>query len=296
MKKLLLSITMLSTAFAANLNAQTLTNGNFEGAFTEFSTFPGNYDIDGFTNGWLNAPETTAPHAGLKSLKLTTSVDAALNSALSWGDPEDKLTGFVSYVYKGVIADPSELNLDFWYKNTSVGTDSSYVGMMVYDTVGTTTAADDKVLYFAELMLTTTTANWTNETFTMTQNTNAGVPVTGTANKFEIYAVSSTRGFWDYNTPTVGETLWLDDLVLANTASVKNVTANEFKISPNPATDVVNVSLKNNGEVITLTSAEGKVIETRVANNATESFDVKGLTAGVYFFTVGTTTEKVIIK
>jgi hypothetical protein len=79
-------------------------------------------------------------------------------------------------------------------------------------------------------------------------------------------------------------------------ASIKTIVAKEFSVSPNPASDVVNVSLKNNGEVITLTSAEGRVIETRVSNNATESFDVKGLNAGVYFFTVGTTTEKVIIK
>ena len=74
---------VVALSITTTLNAQTLTNGNFEGTFTEFSSFPGNYDIAGFTNGWLNAPETAAPHAGLQSVKLTTSVDAALNAALA---------------------------------------------------------------------------------------------------------------------------------------------------------------------------------------------------------------------
>ena len=46
--------------------------------------------------------------------------------------------------------------------------------------------------------------------------------------------------------------------------SIKAIAANQFSVSPNPATVVVSVSLKNNGEVITFISAEGKVIETRV--------------------------------
>ena len=86
---------------------------------------------------------------------------------------------------------------------------------------------------------------------------------------------------------------------LVNCADIEEVSSANFTVYPNPANDVVTVSLADNTQngSIVLTSADGKVIETRnFTNSSVESFDVKSLTSGVYFFQVGNTTQKVIIK
>lgn len=91
----------------------------------------------------------------------------------------------------------------------------------------------------------------------------------------------------------------IEKITIKNCASLDEIVENKFSVYPNPANDVVSVSLSNelsNG-TIRLLSADGKVIESREFNNSTlENFDVKALNSGVYFFQVGNTTEKVIIK
>ena len=84
-----------------------------------------------------------------------------------------------------------------------------------------------------------------------------------------------------------------------NCAGLDEVKENSFSIFPNPTSDLVSISLGDNNQngTIVLTSADGKVIETRNFSNASvQSFDVKGLTSGVYFFQVGNETQKVMIK
>ena len=86
----------------------------------------------------------------------------------------------------------------------------------------------------------------------------------------------------------------------ATTASIAELgNSSVFSVYPNPANDIVTVSLADNtlkGSIV-LTSADGKVIETRnYSNSSVETFDVKSLNSGVYFFQIGNTTEKVIIK
>ncbi len=86
---------------------------------------------------------------------------------------------------------------------------------------------------------------------------------------------------------------------ILNCAGLDEVKENSFSIFPNPTSDLVTISLGDNNQngTIVLTSADGKVIETRNFSNASvQSFDVKGLTSGVYFFQVGNETQKVMIK
>ena len=88
-------------------------------------------------------------------------------------------------------------------------------------------------------------------------------------------------------------------ITLVTCVGIEEVSSANFTVYPNPANDVVTVSLADNTQngSIVLTSADGKVIETRnFTNSSVESFDVKSLTSGVYFFQVGNTTQKVIIK
>ena len=97
----------------------------------------------------------------------------------------------------------------------------------------------------------------------------------------------------------VCETKKVNTFTILNCTGLDEISAANFSVFPNPANDVVTVSLSDNNQngTIVLTSADGKVIETRnYVNSLSQSFDVKGLTSGVYFFQVGNATEKVIIK
>ena len=79
-------------------------------------------------------------------------------------------------------------------------------------------------------------------------------------------------------------------------ASLQENSAN-FTIFPNPANDVVTVSLANVTEgKIALLSADGKVIESREVSSSVESFNVKSLNAGVYFIQVGQSIQKLMVK
>jgi hypothetical protein len=85
-----------------------------------------------------------------------------------------------------------------------------------------------------------------------------------------------------------------------NCAGIDENNVSSYSIFPNPANDFISVTfsdLAENNGTIRLLSADGKVIETRNYSNASvETFDVKSLNSGVYFFQIGNITEKVIIK
>ena len=89
-------------------------------------------------------------------------------------------------------------------------------------------------------------------------------------------------------------------ITILSCAGIEDVITNKFSVYPNPTNDIVTVSLSDlviSEGTIKLTSADGKLIEAREFNNSTvESFDVKSLKAGIYFFQIGNTTEKVVIK
>ncbi|MBU3660516.1 MAG: T9SS type A sorting domain-containing protein [Flavobacteriales bacterium] len=74
-----------------------------------------------------------------------------------------------------------------------------------------------------------------------------------------------------------------------------------FSVSPNPASEVINVKLNNaDNAVITISDLTGKVISTTTSNGISSSISTSGLNSGVYMVnvTVGntTSTQKVVIK
>ena len=87
------------------------------------------------------------------------------------------------------------------------------------------------------------------------------------------------------------------DVVVKDCASLEENNTNAFTLFPNPANDVVSVSLANTTEGnITLLSADGKVIETREVSSSVESFNINSLNSGIYFFQVGQTIQKLMVK
>ncbi len=112
--------------------------------------------------------------------------------------------------------------------------------------------------------------------------------------------VSGTVSAGAQNTGNQGN-VRLDDITVrqSKVSGINELAVSSFSVYPNPANDLVTVSLSNNASngTIVLMSTDGKVIESREYTNSTkETFDVKALTSGVYFFKVGNTTQKVIIK
>jgi len=121
---------------------------------------------------------------------------------------------------------------------------------------------------------------------------------TSTVGSYNVKFTSTASATADVAASSGCSEVFRQSITLVNCAGIEEVTSANFTVYPNPANDVVTVSLADNtnGSIV-LTSADGKVIETRnFTNSSVESFDVKSLTSGVYFFQVGNTTQKVIIK
>lgn len=89
-----------------------------------------------------------------------------------------------------------------------------------------------------------------------------------------------------------------DDATL-NTNELAEVS--NFTVSPNPASDVINVKLNNaTSAVITISDLAGKVVNTTSTVGVSTSVSTAGLNSGVYFVNVtignSTSTQKVVIK
>ena len=85
-----------------------------------------------------------------------------------------------------------------------------------------------------------------------------------------------------------------------NCASIDETTTSLFKVYPNPSNDVITISFSDlmsaNG-AINFVAADGKLIEKReYTNSSVETFDVKSLNPGVYFFQIGSVIEKVVVQ
>jgi hypothetical protein len=63
---------------------------------------------------------------------------------------------------------------------------------------------------------------------------------------------------------------------------------NSLSVYPNPANDVLNVSINGTIETVSVISMDGKVVATSLVNNSSASVNVADLKAGVYFYEVKT--------
>lgn len=78
--------------------------------------------------------------------------------------------------------------------------------------------------------------------------------------------------------------------------------ASNYAVGPNPATDVVNVSTKNNNTINTveITDVNGRVVKNVTVNAATSQINVADLNSGVYFLKAssenGVGTSKIVKK
>lgn len=277
MKKLLLSIGVVLSSLS--LSAQTLSNANLDGAMTPISGFAYTYSIPGWV-GINCGPETAAPYQGTQAAKLVVTNDPALNSALGWGD--DIITGILQQRVSGPVANPANVVASLAYKFTKMGTDTAYIEIGIVDTMAAG-ASDDVFLYADWLEVPATVSNWTVANFQM-QNLGGS----GTPNRFYVLAVSSTKGYYDSQTPTVGTTLWIDDIRVGQLGVNEN-SLSTVSVYPNPATTVLNIDSKEAISSVNIMTTDGKVVSTGTTSN----INVEALNAGMYIYSVTTVSGKV---
>lgn len=108
-------------------------------------------------------------------------------------------------------------------------------------------------------------------------------------NKAEIY--------FDYNFPIITN----DELTVFSTLSNSDFSKDSsLQVYPNPAQDFLNVKSENLITSIQLYDSQGRLLNTKVANETSEVLDISKYSAGIYFVTVTTSvgkqTQKIIKK
>ena len=131
------------------------------------------------------------------------------------------------------------------------------------------------------------------------------LPLTSTNSIAGIWSpstVSTTTSQSYLFTPSNGScaSLLATAITVSSCASIDETTTSLFKVYPNPSNDVITISFSDlmsaNG-TINFVAADGKLIEKReYTNSSVETFDVKSLNPGVYFFQIGSTIEKVVVQ
>ena len=150
--------------------------------------------------------------------------------------------------------------------------------------IGKSLDADPWFLEFMPLQTYSLTNNWQEftHTFTKTNENNDGRLV------FELGAIEGG---------TIHTNIYFNDVsvILLEATKIENSFNDEVTISPNPATDILNVYTKA-GETIEIFTINGQKIVNTIAENDNNSINVSHLPSGVYLVKTLNTINKVVIK
>jgi hypothetical protein len=167
--------------------------------------------------------------------------------------------------------------LTFWAKSCDAefGLEKFKVGISAGNTTANVT-----LLSTGNFVTTPSTAVWAQYTYAVPTSFN------GQAVYFSINCVSDDQfGFA------------VDDFkVTAQVLSTETFAKNNFTVSPNPATDVLNISNVNNLEITnaTITDINGRIV--KQINTSFQSINVSELSSGMYFLKVATTEGEGVTK
>jgi hypothetical protein len=167
--------------------------------------------------------------------------------------------------------------LTFWAKScdTAYGLEKFKVGISAGNTTANVT-----LLSTGNFITTPSTAVWAQYTYSVPAAFN------GQAVYFSINCVSDDQfGFA------------VDDFkVTAQVLSTETFAKNNFTVSPNPATDVLNISNVNNLEITnaTITDVNGRIV--KQINTSFQSINVSELSSGIYFLKLATTEGEGVTK
>ena len=278
MKKLLLSLVF--GASIASMNAQVLTNGDFEQAASPL--LPGvATDCPGWGIG-LYTMETANAYAGTQSAKLVTIVDAATAALLQW--PSDTIAGVMQQVVTGSWPNAGSLTLNFAYNHIVSAGDTALVACQFADTMGA--GLNDDVLLFQALGAFGGNSNgWQTASIPMDPIPGA----MGTANSVIVLAASSIGAAFGTGNGIPNSTLWLDNVSITGGASVIEL-ATTVNVYPNPTNGTLTFDASEAISGVEIYGMDGKLALSATTTNV----DMTNLPNGIYHYSVMTVSGKVL--
>ena len=278
MKKLLLSLVF--GASIASMNAQVLTNGDFEQAASPL--LPGvATDCPGWGIG-LYTMETANAYAGTQSAKLMTIVDAATAALLQW--PSDTIAGLMQQVVTGSWPNAGSLTLNFAYNHIVSAGDTALVACQFADTMGAG-PNDDVVLFQALGAFAGNSNGWQMASIPMDPIPGA----MGTANSVIVLASSSIGAAFGTGFGVPNSTLWLDNISIAGGVNVIELAAT-VNVYPNPTNGVLTFDASEAISGVEIYGMDGKLALSATTTNV----DITNLPNGIYHYSVMTVSGKVL--
>ncbi len=278
MKKLLLSLVF--GASIASMNAQVLTNGNFEQAASPL--LPGvATDCPGWGIG-LYTMETANAYAGTQSAKLMTIADAATAAILQW--QSDTIAGVMQQVVTGSWPSAGSLTLDFAFNHIVSAGDTAIVACQFSDTMGAG-PNDDVVLFQAIGAFSGNSNGWQMASIPMDP-----IPgVMGTANSVIVLASSSIGAAFGSGFGVPNSTLWLDNVSIAGGVNVIELAAT-VNVYPNPTNGALTFDASEAISGVEIYGMDGKLALSATTTNV----DITNLPNGIYHYSVMTVSGKVL--
>lgn len=278
MKKLLLSL--IFGASIASMNAQVLTNGDFEQAATPL--LPGvATDCPGWGLG-LYTMETANAYAGTQSAKLMTIADAATAAMLQW--QSDTLAGVMQQVVTGSWPNAGSLTLDFAYNHIVSAGDTAIVVCQFSDTMGAG-QNDDVVLFQALGAFGGNSNGWQMASIAMDPVPGA----MGTANSVIVLASSSIGAAFGTGFGVPNSTLWLDNVSISGGVSVIELAAT-VNVYPNPTNGALTFDASEEISGVEIYGMDGKLALSATTTNV----DITNLPNGIYHYSVMTVSGKIL--
>jgi len=278
MKKLLLSLVF--GASIASMNAQVLTNGNFEQAASPL--IPGvATDCPGWGIG-LYTMETANAYAGTQSAKLMTIADSATAAILQW--QSDTIAGVMQQVVTGSWPNAGSLTLDFAFNHIVSAGDTAIVACQFSDTMGAG-PNDDVVLFQAIGAFVGNSNGWQMASIPIDP-----IPgVMGTANRVIVLASSSIGAAFGSGFGVPNSTLWLDNVSIAGGANVNELAAT-VNVYPNPTNGALTFDASEAISGVEIYGMDGKLALSATTTNV----DITNLPNGIYHYSVMTVSGKVL--
>lgn len=308
-KKLHLLVAALGLFIGNSVNAQTTISFESSEGFSSG-------DING-QNGWV----VTGDGSGGFISNQTISSSMASQGTQSLKIDEDTNFGGQQNLVMGAFYDFSSplssteysISADINISATNgsnfmmaIAGDTSFISQFVFDNQGGIFVADvdnQQAIGYVQIA---------NKTWSANTWYNIKIEVNGTQVEFYIDDVLQHTGTsWSneqfehmrFTHDNFGEYAHIDNIVVTGTMSVKDIDKFVYTIAPNPAVDVINITMEENKIIqgLHLTDMNGRTVKTfdvKGVNHAT--LNVSDLASGVYFLNVGadgiTVTKKVIKK
>lgn len=282
MKKILLSL-LTGTLFTLNANAQvdfgfelpwTANGGNAQGWASAKFLVPG-----------VVVQDNAIFHFGANSAKITTSDVSAISGSTNGLLPPTSgimLTGFI-----GFGTPPVKLGYPFSQRKDSLGFFARY------QPTGVDTAFAQVIFYKRNTQRDTIAMGYTKITSTNSNFELKYVKMVYDSDFPNTTLPDSALIIFSSSLPTgaqIGSTLWVDDLKWGtiNTGITEAVKNENIKITPNPANEFIAIDFGNVSKAseVNILDVNGKLVESFVVTSKTETFGVRHLANGLYFYAV----------